>query len=366
MSYGIDIVAGEVPQSYEEALELRDEVSAAHDELFETVDDLGIEEPSPEMRELHRRLTALFPCICDDSDGPWSDGPLINNFGQQSATLGISFSRVEEVLPFVIATATEMGFWVLDTQDERVHLPGGATIGPAEPEVPVPPRKRWWQFWKSDDLADQPANAEFEEPEDEPEAAEPIGPVRQPIRARVSDALLSRGFRRKGGDHRQDLDDDFSLCVDLGRIGLEQSVTPSVGIRSERVDDTMRELMGVPPDPWGHTVGHNVGYLLGENFRTWYAPADTQEVVAAIIRALDVMRPFASLEGLPGAFALPCKPGVLHRVYALATVALLTKDPARVRQYLAEGQREFCQQDDEVCEQFRDFEKRILARLAEL
>jgi hypothetical protein len=176
MSYGVEILAGELPQSYEEALEIRDEVSAAHDELLETADDLGSEEPSPEMRELHRRLTAVFPCICDDSDGPWSDGPLINNFGKHAATLGISFSRVEEVLPFVLSTATEMGF-----------------------------------------------------------------------------------------------------C-----------------------------------------------------------------------------------------FALPCRPGSLHRVYALATVALLTKDPARVRQYLAEGEREYCTQADEVCEQFRDFERRVLARLAEI
>ena len=69
------------------------------------------------MRQLYDRLTARYQCITEDSNGPWSDGPLVNNFGQRSATLGISFSRVGEVLPFLVETATAMGFWVLDAQD---------------------------------------------------------------------------------------------------------------------------------------------------------------------------------------------------------------------------------------------------------
>ena len=51
-----------------------------------------------------------------------------------------------EVLPFLIATATGMDFWVIDVNDEAVHLPGGVVLRPIEPEPP--PRKAWWQFWK--------------------------------------------------------------------------------------------------------------------------------------------------------------------------------------------------------------------------
>ena len=147
MSYGVDILSGELPNSYEEALFIRDRETDARDSRLGTGADLGFEAPSAQMLELHRRLTAQHPCIMDDPDGPWSDGPLINNFGQRAATLGISFSRLAKVLPFLIATATKMGFWVFDAQDEAVHLPGGATLRPRA----LPRRssgKAWWQFWK--------------------------------------------------------------------------------------------------------------------------------------------------------------------------------------------------------------------------
>ena len=144
MSYVVEIITVEPPKSYEDALIVRDDLSEARDarggDPFEAA--------SPQMAELHRRLTARYPCICDDSDGPWSDGPLINNFGQDVATLGISYSRVAEVLPFLVTTANEMGFWVLDCQDEVLHLPGGDAVRPASGEGATLHRRRWWEFWK--------------------------------------------------------------------------------------------------------------------------------------------------------------------------------------------------------------------------
>lgn len=145
MSYGVDIILGPLPSSYEDALAIRDELADERDAQLGTP-DARFEAPSPQMRELHRRLTARFPCIVDDSDGPWSDGPLINNFGQRAATLGISFSRVEEVLPFLIATALDMGSWVLDAQDEAVHLPGGVVLR-AGATVEQKSGRPWWRFW---------------------------------------------------------------------------------------------------------------------------------------------------------------------------------------------------------------------------
>jgi len=79
-------------------------------------------------QQLHDQLTARYPCICslsDDEvdDGVWSDGPLINNFGHRAAVLGLVFSCVEEVLPFLIATANGLGLIVFDWQTNSVHRP---------------------------------------------------------------------------------------------------------------------------------------------------------------------------------------------------------------------------------------------------
>jgi hypothetical protein len=77
-------------------------------------------------QELHDRLTARYPCMCavpDDQvdDTVWSDGPLINNFGHRAAVLGMSYSRVEEVLPFLVETANALGLVVFDWTTESVY-----------------------------------------------------------------------------------------------------------------------------------------------------------------------------------------------------------------------------------------------------
>jgi hypothetical protein len=94
---------------------------------------------------LHADLTARFPCICDLPDdrvdgGVWSDGPLSDNFGHEVAELGIVFSRVEEVLPFLIDTANRLGLTVFDRQTDQIHRPGQSS--------PAGNSKSWWQFWK--------------------------------------------------------------------------------------------------------------------------------------------------------------------------------------------------------------------------
>jgi hypothetical protein len=84
-------------------------------------------------QELHDRLTARYPCMCavpDEQidDTVWSDGPLINNFGHRAAVLGMSYSRVEEVLPFLIETANALGLVVFDWATTSVYRadPGAA------------------------------------------------------------------------------------------------------------------------------------------------------------------------------------------------------------------------------------------------
>jgi hypothetical protein len=118
MSYGIAVVASPIPAGD----------AQAWSELDRLIDDEG---PAPAVfRALHDRLTARYPCLSslpDDQidDGVWSDGPLWNNFSKRAAVLGISYSRVEEVLPFVIDTATALGLSVFDWPANQIHRADG-------------------------------------------------------------------------------------------------------------------------------------------------------------------------------------------------------------------------------------------------
>ena len=77
---------------------------------------------------LIEKLKSKFPCICDLADdkvddGVWSDGPLSNNAGKDLTTLGVVFSQVETVIPFLINTANENGFIVFDPQTGIISRP---------------------------------------------------------------------------------------------------------------------------------------------------------------------------------------------------------------------------------------------------
>jgi len=115
--------------SYNVAITLRDIPAidaAAWTELDTAIDAQG---PVPHIFEqLLARLTNRYPCICDlpdeqVDDGVWSDGPLRNNFGHRASVLGIVYSRVDEVLPFLIAQANVLGLVVFDWATETIHRP---------------------------------------------------------------------------------------------------------------------------------------------------------------------------------------------------------------------------------------------------
>ena len=139
MSWVVEIVSGEVPAETNAAWEFLEDVRE-EDELREERP-----EPSPEMFALYRRLTARYPCIMEDPSSPWSDGPLINNFGDKISAVGIVTSRIEEALHFVIESATDMGFTVFDGGDEAIHRPKGWR--PSLEQSFSQSRRPWWQFW---------------------------------------------------------------------------------------------------------------------------------------------------------------------------------------------------------------------------
>lgn len=79
-------------------------------------------------KQLHDQLTRKYPCICTLSgeevdSGVWSDGPLWNNFGHRAAALGMVYSRVEEVLPFLVRSANLLGLTVFDWGGPTIYRP---------------------------------------------------------------------------------------------------------------------------------------------------------------------------------------------------------------------------------------------------
>jgi hypothetical protein len=91
---------------------------------------IGQKGPTPPVfKKLHDRLTAKYPCMCslpedEIDDAVWSDGPLINNFGHRAAVLGLSYRHVEQVMPFIVAKANDLGLIAFDWETETIHRPG--------------------------------------------------------------------------------------------------------------------------------------------------------------------------------------------------------------------------------------------------
>lgn len=96
------------------------------DMLYEK-EDMATEQAA-DFLALIEKLKEKFPCICDlpkdkVDDGVWSDGPLSNNAGKDLTTLGVVFSQVDNVIPFLIKTANENGFVVFDPQTSIISRP---------------------------------------------------------------------------------------------------------------------------------------------------------------------------------------------------------------------------------------------------
>jgi hypothetical protein len=116
MSYNIAVVIQPIPA----------DDARAWAELDSLIEQQGVRPPV--FQDLYDRLTSRYPCMCsvpDDAidDTVWSDGPLINDFLHRAGVLGISYSRVDEVLPFLIETANLLGLVVFDWATGTIHRP---------------------------------------------------------------------------------------------------------------------------------------------------------------------------------------------------------------------------------------------------
>ena len=139
MSYTVDLILETLPEDDKRAWK---RVEALREGYYDDPRD-----KAPALVDLHAALTARYPCLCSYADGdpgmddsPWADGPMLGNFAHEMGMLAIVFSRVDEVVPFVIAEATARGITVADGQSLEIHRPG------ASPQKPG--KRRGWRFWK--------------------------------------------------------------------------------------------------------------------------------------------------------------------------------------------------------------------------
>ncbi len=102
------------------------------DDARNTIDRLvrtEVGEPDPVFDTLLDRLTDKYPCITTLPDegveelGVWLDGPL-RPIRQAAPVFGLASDRVNDVLPFVIDKANELGLTVYDHQTGDLHRPG--------------------------------------------------------------------------------------------------------------------------------------------------------------------------------------------------------------------------------------------------
>lgn len=139
MSYTVDLIVAPLPPENKAAWTA---IMALRESYHEDE-----REKAPVLIQLHSVLTARYPCLCSYADddprmdeSPWADGPMINNFAHDMGMLAISFSRVEEVVPFIIKEANALGISVADGQSGEIYRPGNGTHGSLT-------SKPWWKFW---------------------------------------------------------------------------------------------------------------------------------------------------------------------------------------------------------------------------
>jgi hypothetical protein len=183
------------------------------------------------------------------------------------------------------------------------------------------------------------------------------------LRHAISDALVQRGYSRKERTHLLQVDNECSWVVDTGPLNSKRTdIAPFVGIRVNALEDLTSTLLEVPSDDSNASVGANVGYVLGVGYKTYIPPTAPDRVMADIDDAVMRLQPYANLPKLPEVWKLTgvYDPGWRYRDIA---IKLLTGHHGEILRSLAEARKEFCEYEDEVCDQFLAFERNVRSRL---
>ncbi|MFQ3223840.1 MAG: hypothetical protein ACI8Z5_000079 [Lentimonas sp.] len=120
MSYSLVFTRLKIPTNDEEALRWVESKFQAH------YDDERA--PHSIFQRLHDALVERFPCLSslpehERDDAAWVEGPLIQGFSHDLAIVAFHFTRVEDVMPFVVEAALKLGCTVFDLQGMNVYRP---------------------------------------------------------------------------------------------------------------------------------------------------------------------------------------------------------------------------------------------------
>lgn len=123
MSYTVELILNSLPQNSQKAW---GEIERLREAYYEDG-----QKPHNSYREFLKSIQTSYPCLCSYADNdpsveesPWADGPLINNFNHTMGMLAIVFSKVNEVLPFIIETAKRFNITVADAQTGEIYRNG--------------------------------------------------------------------------------------------------------------------------------------------------------------------------------------------------------------------------------------------------
>jgi hypothetical protein len=122
MSYTLDLVPNTLSSNTQEAFR---QLETLRERYYDDE-----REKHPALVRLHEVLVQRYPCLSSyDDDGPeidesvWADGPLIDNFKSELGMLALSFSKVDEVLSFILKAAIDLNITVLDSQAGKITRP---------------------------------------------------------------------------------------------------------------------------------------------------------------------------------------------------------------------------------------------------
>jgi len=183
------------------------------------------------------------------------------------------------------------------------------------------------------------------------------------LRKEVARALAQRGYVQHERTLRQRVDDERSWIVDTGPLDSRRTdIAPFVGIRHQSLEKLTSELLEVPPDESNATAGANVGYILGVGYKIYSAPTAVADVLKVIDAAVQRLEPHAALKDLPLIWNTTAiyDPGWRYRDIALK---LLIGPRQQIESTLTAARAEFCEYEDEVCSQFRNFERNVRTRM---
>lgn len=122
MSYMLTIIVPALP----------DEKALAWGEAHRLCSEENDDAPkAPVLIDLYKILVSVYPCMSsyriDDpaiDKCPWSDGPLINNFGSATAVLGLATSKDRyDLKSLIVSAGRALGLTVLDEQSDEIHRP---------------------------------------------------------------------------------------------------------------------------------------------------------------------------------------------------------------------------------------------------